>query len=144
MKLDILFPPAAIQEEAKNSFSWLPLWNHRRASFLFTLCMGPLSYWSIVDTAIQPAVEAALFVVCGTLMLAGKPSAYILGIALWGMRWVFVSAVPAILVMGDALFSISTWIRAIVALLVLVVPSIWLLGGHQVETVRNRIKNSIG
>jgi len=138
-KIEQLFPAKEVQEEALKSFSWTPLWNHRRASFLFFFVMGLLALTSSVSRLHSPLTDSAVMLVCGGMMAAGRPSAYVLSILFWAVRWLWVSAFPAFVNLWESAASISSWVVLAVSVVWLIIPVVWLLGGHQVEIARKKL-----
>lgn len=139
MNIEKLFPAKEIQEEALKSFSWSPLWNHRRASFLFYILIGILALTSVVSYLLHPLIDGAVMLGCGILMAARKPSAYVFSILFWAARWFWVSAIPALANLWESITKISSWMGLAVSVIWLVMPVIWFLGGHQVEVARSRL-----
>ena len=72
-------------------------------------------------------------------MAAGRPSAYVLSILFWAVRWLWVSAFPAFVNLWESIASISSWVVLAVSVVWLIIPVVWLLGGHQVEIARKKL-----
>jgi hypothetical protein len=135
-RLRHVFAQETYAKEAAESFSWSPLWNHRRGSILFIGGVGVLTALGVTRFVMGAWVDAMLLLLVSSAMTLGQPKAYSLASGYWAIRYLKLSLLPQLAEVVDSNFSPVALLAVLIGLLWLIFPLIWFVGGFQVETLR--------